>query len=76
MLKRYLELDKPLKVQLIRFLGNKEPERDRVVFVAGNFVIVAKDENDTAPTWYNVDLIASLEGVTHITTARKTRITL
>lgn len=75
MLKRYLELNKPLRVQLIRFLGNIPPERDRIVYVAGNFLIVAKDENDDAPTWYNMDRVECLEGVKPIETRQKARIT-
>ena len=65
MVKR-LDLNKPLKVKGIYIKGNSKPLHDRICFIAGNFLIVAKDENDTAPTWYNVDKVDKLEGVEEI----------
>lgn len=65
MVKR-LDLNKPLKVKGIYIKGNSKPLHDRICFIAGNFLIVAKDENDTAPTWYNVDQVNKLEGVEQI----------
>lgn len=58
-----LNVNKPLRVQAIYFKGNGKPLRDRIVWVAANFLVVARDENDTAPTWYNVDKVDRLEGV-------------
>ena len=65
MVKR-LDINKPLKVKGIYIKGNSKPLHDRICFIAGNFLIVAKDENDTAPTWYNVDQVNKLEGVEQI----------
>ena len=59
-----LNLSRPLKAKAIYIKGNSKPLRDRTVFIAGNFLIVAKDAEDTAPTWYNVDQVNRLEGVT------------
>lgn len=61
-----LNIDKPLKVQALYLKGNNKPLRNRIVFIAGNFLIVAQDEEDTAPTWYNVDKVDKLEGVEQI----------
>lgn len=58
-----LELTKPYKAKAIHLKGNSKPLRDRIVFIAGNFLVVAQDMNDTAPTWYNVDQVNRLEGV-------------
>ena len=62
-----LELTKPYKAKAIRLKGSSKPLRDRIVFIAGNFLVVAQDMNDTAPTWYNVDQVNRLEGVEQIT---------
>ena len=61
-----LNIDKPLKVQALYLKGNSKPLRNRIVFIASNFLIVAQDEEDTAPTWYNVDKVDKLEGVEQI----------
>lgn len=61
-----LNLNKPLEVQAIYFKGNSKPLRNRIVFIADNFLIVGQDEEDTAPTWYNMDKVEKLEGVTEL----------
>jgi hypothetical protein len=61
-----LELTKPYKAKAIHLKGSSKPLRDRIVFIAGNFLVVAQDMNDTAPTWYNVDQVVKLEGVEQI----------
>ena len=61
-----LELTKPYKAKAIHLKGSSKALRDRIVFIAGNFLVVAQDMNDTAPTWYNVDQVNRLEGVEQI----------
>ena len=63
-----LDINKPLKVHELFLKGHKKPISDCVVFIAGNFLVVGVDEEDTAPTWYNVDLIDRLVGVEEIKT--------
>ena len=58
-----LNTNKPLRAKAIYLKGNSKPLRDRCVYIAGNFLVVAQDEEDTAPTWYNVDKVERLEGV-------------
>ena len=58
-----ISIDKPLRVKAIYLKGNTEPLQDKLVWIAYNFLVVAQDENDTAPTWYNVDNVDRLEGV-------------
>ena len=58
-----LNIYRPLRAQAIYLKGNSKPLRDRIIFVSSNFLIVGKDINDTAPTWYNIDLVNRLEGV-------------
>lgn len=59
-----LNITVPLRASAIFFKDQEAPLLDRIIYAAGDFLVVAEDENDTAPTWYNVDLIARLEGVT------------
>ena len=58
-----VDLNKPLQVDLIYIKGRPDPIQNRVVFMLDNFIIVADNMNDTAPTWYNVNLIERLVGV-------------
>ncbi len=44
-----LELTKPYKAKAIHLKGSSKPLRDCIVFIAGNFLVVAQDMNDTAP---------------------------
>lgn len=44
-----LVTNKPLRVASIFFKGKQQPLRNRIVWIAGNYLVVAKDENDTAP---------------------------
>lgn len=66
--------NKPLRAAAIYFKGKLPPLRNRIVWVAGDFLVVAKDENDTAPTWYNVDRIDRLEGVEQMREVPQTRL--
>ncbi len=68
-------INKPLRAKSIYFKdGNNKPLRDRLVWITSAFLVVAQDENDTAPTWYNVDMVERLEGVEEITdTTRRQR---
>ena len=62
-----INVNKPLRVKAIYLKGSdNKPLRDRIVWIAYNFLVVAQDENDTAPTWYNVDKVDKLEGVEEI----------
>lgn len=56
-------ISKPLQCDAIYLKGKDKPLRDRLIFLIGSFVVVAKDEEDTAPTWYNVDQVTRMEGV-------------
>lgn len=58
-----LNLNVPLWASAVYFKNQKAPLRNRIVWVSYNFLVVAKDENDNAPTWYNVDQVSRLEGV-------------
>ena len=66
-----LNINKPLRVKNIYFKGKGQPIHNCIVWVAANFLVVAKDENDTAPTWYNVDNVDRLEGVEELPAPRK-----
>lgn len=58
-----INVNKPVKIKAIFLKGSNKPLRDRIAWIAVNFLVVAQDENDQAPTWYNVDQISRLEGV-------------
>lgn len=58
-----VDLNKPLQVGAVYIKGKPDPIQNCVVFVLDHFVIIARNMNDTAPTWYNVNLIEKLEGV-------------
>lgn len=59
-----INVNKPFEVNQIVFKDrDQDPLCDRIVFVAGNFVIVAENESDTAPNWYNADEIKALFGM-------------
>ena len=69
--------ERPLKARAIYFKGSQEPLINRIIWVAGNFLVVANDKDDTAPTWFNVAKIDRLEGVEEMeetTTAKISRI--
>ena len=66
-----ISIDKPLRVKAIYLKGNTEPLQDKLVWIAYNFLVVAQGENDTAPTWYNVDNVDRLEGVEELPAPRK-----
>ena len=53
----------PFKCKAVYLKDSKEPLQNKIVFILDNFVIVAADEKDTAPTWYNVDKVDRLEGM-------------
>ena len=55
--------NRPLRARTIYFKDNSEPLRDRVIWLAANYLVVGVDENDEAPTWYNADRVDRLEGV-------------
>lgn len=69
-----LILNKPLKAKAVHILNNPEPLEDRVIWIAGSFVVVGKDENDSAPTWYNQSVVMKLEGVEPLRELPQTRI--
>lgn len=65
---------RPLPCKALFLKGQEEPLRDCVVCFAGSFVIVAKDNTDTAPTWYNVERVEKLEGVEDPEAKRQQRV--
>lgn len=69
-----LSMNKPMKAAAIYFKGKSMPLRDRLIWVSGNFLIVAQDEEDVKPTWYNIDRIDKLEGVEVEAEPPKTRL--
>ena len=58
-----LNINKPLKAAAVYIKGSSKPLRNRIIWIAANFLVVAQDENDTAPTWYNVDQVSRMDGV-------------
>lgn len=68
-----INCNKPMYAKAIYVKGNSKPLRDRIVFFADRFLIVAQDENDTAPTWYNVDMIDKITGVEALHTTTMSR---
>ncbi len=73
-MKQRININKPLRVKALYLKGSStKPLRNRIVYIAGNFLIVAQDEQDTAPTWYNVDRVDKLEGVEEIPEPPRTR---
>lgn len=69
-----LTVNKPLRAAAVFFKGKSQPLRNRIVWIAGGFLVVARDENDTAPTWYNVDRVDRLEGVEQLREYPQTRL--
>ena len=57
-----INTNRPLKVERIYLKGHVQPIENCEVFIMDRFLIVSKDEN-TAPTWYNLDCIEKLVGV-------------
>lgn len=68
-----ISMDKPLKAKAVYLKGKQHPLRDRIIWLYGNFLLVAKDSEDTAPTWYNVDRVDRLEGVEEIPNQKQQR---
>ena len=70
-------INKPLRVKAIYLKGNNKPLLDRIVWIYYNFLVVAENENDSSPTWYNIDMIDRLESVEEMADkARQTRISI
>lgn len=61
-----LNINMPLTAKAVYLKGNSKPLRDRVIYIAGNFLVVGQNETDDAPVWYNVDKVDRLEGVAKI----------
>ena len=59
-----INTNKPLKVEAVYIKGQPDPIRNCVVFLLDPFVIIARDQSDTEPDWYNVQLIEKMEKVT------------
>lgn len=66
-----ININEPLKAAAIYLKGSSKPLRNRIIWVAYNFLVVAQDIEDTAPTWYNVDKVDRLEGVEQLPEDRK-----
>ena len=56
-------LSKPLKARAIYINGSDTPLTDKVIFLTDHFLIIGEHENDTAPTWLNIDQVTRVEGV-------------
>ena len=70
-------INKPLRVKAIYLKGNDKPLLDKIVCVYYNFLVVAENENDSSPTWYNIDTIDRLECVEEMADkTRQTRISI
>lgn len=52
-----------IKVDTITF-KDATALHNKMVYITDRFIIVADSETDTAPTWYNIDLIDRMDGVT------------
>lgn len=61
-----LNINMPLRAKAVYLKGNSKPLRDRLIYIAGNFLVVAREEEDEEPVWYNVDKVDRLEGVAKI----------
>ncbi len=61
---------KPLHVRYIH-LANGLTLKNRTAFIVGGFVIVESDKEDTAPTWYNVSEVLTLQEVSIDETQQK-----
>lgn len=66
--------NKPLLAKAIYFKNGYQTIHNCLVWIAGNFVVIARDESDNAPTWYNTNIIERMEGVEQIREAPQTRI--
>lgn len=70
-------INKPLRAKAIYLKGNDKPLLDKIVWIYYNFLVVAENENDFSPTWYNIDMIDRLESVEEmVDKARQTRISI
>ena len=59
-----INTNKTLHAEAVYFKGQPDPIRNCVVFLLDPFVIIARDQHDTQPDWYNVQLIERMEKVT------------
>lgn len=69
-----LMLNKCLLVKEVYLMNTIEPLKDCIVWMAGDFVIIAQDENDTAPTWYNSRIVTKLKGAQVLREPPRTRL--
>lgn len=58
-----IDSTKPLHVKLIH-LANGDTLEDKTVFIVSGFLIVEADNPEQAPTWYNLQNVEALQGVT------------
>ena len=66
--------NRPLLAKEVYIVNTPEPIKNCVVWIAGNFVVIGRDENDTAPTWYNAKLICKMTGVEALREPPQTRL--
>lgn len=57
-----IDIRRPLHVKLIQFTDGTTLE-NRMVFIAGEFLIVEAETEDQAPTWYNIKNVEFLQEV-------------
>lgn len=58
-----IDANNPLHVNVIHFT-NGDTLEDKIVFVAGGFLIVEADAPEQMPTWYNLQTVQALQEVT------------
>lgn len=54
---------KYMQVKALYLIGEKEPVKDIVIYFTTHFIITFTGEEDTAPTWYNINAVERMEGV-------------
>ena len=59
-------IEKTMKAAAIYLYDSVKPLKNRSFRIIGDFVEIAKSDDDPAPTWYNVREVFKLEGVTPI----------
>lgn len=66
--------NRPLLAKEVYIVNTPEPIKNCVVWIAGTFVVIGRDENDTAPTWYNSRIVTKLKGAQVLREPPRTRL--
>ncbi len=62
-----------LTAEAVFFKDDRAPITDCVLFILDKFVIIGTDPDDSAPVWYNIDLIDRLAGINYWTAPVQTK---